>query len=169
MDWSIVTGALASLKTAKEIGGSLLELNNFSESAAKVAELNSLLLQAQERLFTHNTQLAELQQQHFESREELRKLRESIAQRDRYTLFELSNGVFVYRVDVSPRLSGTGDPLPTEPEHYVCQRCADKGVKSVLQKRSGPTVVHLFCGECGGKFPTGDRSNRVTLSNHLAR
>lgn len=90
MDISLVTGAYASLKAAKDIGSALLEVRDFNQTAAKVAQLNDLLLKAQDSLFAHNAQLLELQGEHLETSQKLRKLEETLAERARYTLFEIT-------------------------------------------------------------------------------
>lgn len=155
MDLSLVTGAYASLKAAKEIGGALLDARDFTQSAAKIAEMNALLLKAQESLFVHNAQLMELQQQNFEASQELRKLKEALAERGRYTLFQITPGSFVYRANISPEGGDPDAPGSAEPEHYLCQPCYDKGVKSVLQDFRSIGRIELRCTLCQQRYSTG--------------
>lgn len=156
MDLSLVTGAVASLRTAKEIGSALLEARDFTHSATKIAEMNNLLLKAQESLFAHNAQLMELQQQNFETGQELRKLKKASAERGRYALFEISDGTFVYRSKSVPATSGSGEPVSPEPQHDLCQPCFDAGVKSVLQRAHKFGSILARCTICKAEFDTGE-------------
>jgi hypothetical protein len=126
MDFSVVTAAMSALTTARTLGQTLVGLRDFNESAAVVAQLNGELLRAQESLFSLSAQLHELQHENFQTAEELKGLRERLIDRARYALHELSQGVFVYR---SNGATATGD---SEPVHYLCQPCFDKGAKAVL-------------------------------------
>ncbi|WP_114240136.1 hypothetical protein [Dyella sp. C9] len=157
MDFSQISIAVGALKTAKEIGQAALAFKNFNETAGAIAQINEQLLKAQDGLFAHNSQLMELQQKYFEATEELRKLKEALAQRGRYSLFEISDRVFVYRVDGSPQNRGTGAPSSPEPLHYLCQPCFDKGAKSVLRKKNEWGVISLECPTCKEEFLTNDR------------
>lgn len=155
MDFSLITGAISSLGTAKKLADAALDVRDFNNAATAIAQITEQLLDAQQRLLAHNAALLELQQEHFEATKELRKLREALAERERYSLFELSPDVFVYRVDVPPQLGGTTEPGDPKPKHYLCQRCFDKGVKSVLQGLSKVGRITLTCTECNTQFPTG--------------
>jgi hypothetical protein len=164
MDFSSISIAVSSLKTAKEIGQAALAFRDFNQTAGAITQINEQLLKAQDGLFAHNSQLMELQQKYFEATEELRKLKEALAERGRYSLFQLSPNVFVYRVNVSPDASGSGDPGATDPMHYLCQPCFDKGVKSVLQKQASFGIQTIDCSICGTKFRTGEEIPHPTLN-----
>jgi hypothetical protein len=156
MDFSSISVAVSSLKTAKEIGQAALAFRDFNQTAGAITQINEQLLKAQDGLFAHNSQLMELQQKYFEATEELRKLKEALAERGRYSLFQLSQGVIVYRVNVTPQDSGATDPSAAQPMHYLCQPCFDKGIKSVLQKQSSFGIQTIDCSVCGTKFRTGE-------------
>lgn len=53
------------------------------------------------------------------------ELERKLNERTHYALFEVAPGRFVYRF-----VPDEGD---SNPEHYVCQLCYDKGIKSVLR------------------------------------
>lgn len=158
MDLASISTAVSALKAAKDIGQAAVAFRDFNQAAGAIAQINEQLLKAQDSLFTHNAQLMELQQQHFEAREELRKLKEALAEKARYTLFEISPGEFVYRSDVVPQQGGSGEPGAAQPLHYLCQTCFDKGSKSVLQKPGD----RLYCPLC--KTAYGPRGTSLTFS-----
>lgn len=155
MDLSFFIGATSALKGAKDIGSALLEMRDFNQSASKIVDLNRFLLQAQESLFAHNTQLLQLQNEHCEASQELRKLKEALAERGRYSLVEITEGSYAYKSKVVQAESAASSPVASEPEHYLCQPCYDKGVKSVLQRKVPLGDVFLACTICGAEYSTG--------------
>lgn len=52
-------------------------------------------------------------------------MREDACERQRYELLALTPGVFAYALKPSAR--------GAEPQHFLCQKCLDKGVKAILQ------------------------------------
>lgn len=157
MDFSQISIAVGALKTAKDIGQAALAFRDFNQTAAALTQINEQLLKAQDGLFAHNAQLMELQQRYYDTVEELRKAKESLAERGRYRLFEISDRVFVYEANIGASNGDVGDPNSMEPLHYVCQPCFDKGVKSVLRKHVYWGEVSLECPICKEKFATKDK------------
>lgn len=155
MDFSVVTAAVSSINTAKAIGKSLVELRDFSQTAGIVAQLNGELLKAQESLFTLSAQLNELQQERHEMSQQLRDAQDRLAERGKYSLYEISDRVFVYRFNEAPHATNEGSDGNGVPIHYVCQPCFDKGTKAVLQKCILQwNIVALRCPICKQTFPT---------------
>jgi cell division protein FtsB len=152
MDFSVVSAAMSAITSAKTFGQSLLELRDFSQTAGIVSQLNGELLKAQESLFNLSTQLNQLQQEHHDTERQLRDAQDRLAERGRYELFELSDGVFVYRSSQGNSADGTGEPV-----HCLCQPCFDKGTKAVLRKNNVPWgTITLQCPICKEAFPTGE-------------
>lgn len=147
MDISLVTGAVTAIQAARKIGSAALQVRDFNKFAGTIAEINDQLLKAQESLFAHNADMLDLQQKYHEACEELRRLKAVAADREGYVLRELAPGVFAYLSEGRP-----------EPQHYLCQPCFDKGVKSVLQDRHNAGPVYLHCTVCDAKYRT-NRSN----------
>ena len=83
MDFALISTAVGSLKAAKDLGQAALGIRDFNQFASTISQINDQLLKAQESLFTHNAQLMQLQQDHFEARDELRKLRDAATERGR--------------------------------------------------------------------------------------
>jgi len=57
---------------------------------------------------------------------ELDQLKDSLAEREHYALYEIEAGIFCYRYK-------TGADDEQTPEHYLCQPCWDSGKKSILR------------------------------------
>ena len=158
MDIASITAAFSAVKAAKDLGAALVEARDFQQVAATVSELNRKLLEAQDGIFSAQAKMLELQSEHLQVVEELRKLKESSAQRRRYTLVELANGHFAYRLkaaeDRQEDIALHGD----EPIHHLCQPCMDiKGVKSILQRQVVWTEVTLRCPSCNIEVDTTER------------
>ncbi len=150
MDWSAVGAITSSISAARDIAKGLSAIRDQALISERTSALLEQLLKAQEGLLAHNTALLQIQQEHFEAREELRKLKEAASERGRYTLVELIPGNLAYRVNIPPQESGASQPDGAEPLHYLCQPCFDKGIKSVLKYRNlhirGDTWTCSVCG-----------------------
>jgi hypothetical protein len=154
MEMTLFSAIGATLKTAQESINIALESRDLIKNAAVIQQLSS----AQQSVLSLTAQLFELQNKYLETAEELTKLKKALAQRESYSLFEISKGIFVYRMNVAPESSGAGNPGTAEPVHYVCQTCFDRGIKSVLQRSNdGWWQITLDCNICGQKFATGER------------
>lgn len=155
MDLSSITTVLASLKGAQELASAALGVKGFNDSAATISEINQKLLAAQQGLLAHNTMLLQLQQDYFQTTEELRKLKETVAKKDRYPLVDIGNGALAYLVD--GQACGESDPEVAQPKHHLCQICWDRdGVRSVLQPQPRH-FGHLWriCNVCGKELSVG--------------
>mgnify|MGYP000302322461 FL=1 len=153
MDYSQISAIAAAVAAAKQLGEAALGIRDFNQLSGTVVNLNAQLLKAQEGLLAHNAELLQLQHEHFQACEKLRKLEEAIRDRGRYSLVEVTAGQFAYRAHVVPQDGGTGEPLTTEPAHYVCQSCFDNGRKVVLQSGSlaqlaGRSTVRVNTWHC---------------------
>ena len=70
------------------------------------------------------------------------ELQARLEERERYELRELCPGVFAYAYKAGPGA--------TEPLHYLCQPCFDKGVKQVLrhlEDSAGSGAMSWHCAE----------------------
>lgn len=152
MDLTLITAAVNAINVSKDLAKAAIGVRDFNEMAPVVAGLNDQLLKAQQALFAHNAQLLALQHEQFETAKELAKAKEALAEKGRYSLVELSRGIFVYRVNVAPVGSHVGDPVRAEPLHYVCQPCFDKGIKVVLQRVESAGGVGHRCSGCKNVF-----------------
>ncbi|WP_146165806.1 hypothetical protein [Stenotrophomonas panacihumi] len=134
MDMTSIGTAFTAIDLIRKGLSAAIDVRDFNKAAAELAKLNDALLSAQSALLAQNSALFNLQREKFETAEELRKLKEALAQKDHYPLVDLGGGVFAYRVDAPPHESGTGNPSATQVAHYLCQPCWDGGKRSVLQR-----------------------------------
>ncbi|UXA66043.1 hypothetical protein [Xanthomonas prunicola] len=147
MDIPSLTTAMASLKFAKDAVETALSVRDFNSAAAALAGVNDQLLKAQEGLFVYSARLAELQDKLGQCQEELRQLKRVQSERDQYSLFQVADGIWVYRSNMAAQ-PDEGRTQFTETAHYLCQPCFDKNVKSVLQadlRYAGRALVCTVC------------------------
>lgn len=158
MDMTAIASLTTAISAAKEIAQGAIGMRDTVLVSEATTRLLQRLLEAQNALLAHNTVLLQLQNEQFEAREEIRKLREAASERGRYTLFELAPGKLAYRVNIAPEQGGSSEPGSAEPMHYVCQVCFDKGMKAVL--RISQYVAH--CPLCKDNISLGKRPTPVT-------
>ncbi|AJQ88075.1 hypothetical protein [Xanthomonas oryzae] len=155
MDFSSVGTALTSLQLAKEALNSILGIRDFNALAPKIAAINDQLLKAQDGLSMYAAKVADLQEKLLAATAELAQLKEKADERERYTLVELSSGIFVYRLKDGDDRHNVPVEGNAEPFHYLCQKCFHEGTKSILQQSAGVTKITLDCFNCGAKYFTG--------------
>lgn len=102
VDLGLVASAATALSSAVDISRAALEIRDGTKVSTAVSQVHQALLEAYKTLLLHNAELLDLQKQHLEATQELAKIRETVAQRGRYSLFELGPGAVVYRVDARP-------------------------------------------------------------------
>lgn len=135
MDASHLGVLSTSLGIARDMAKALVGLRDWNLVAERVTALNDQILKAQDALLAHNTSMFELQNKYFEASEELRKLKEAVNEKGRYSMVDLGFGFHAYRENAPPEQGGASQPGTTQPERYFCQPCLDRGVKVVLQSR----------------------------------
>ena len=131
---------------ARALADAVLKTRDTVKYGPVIAQMNEQLINVQGGLVTHNAEMMELQQKYYAACDELRRLKAVAAERECYSLHEIGPGVFAYRLDTSKK---------SEPLHYLCQPCFDKGVKSVLQDLYDQGPQTLGCNVCNAKYSTG--------------
>lgn len=152
MDMSLISGIATALTTAVDMSRAAAGMRDSALIAAEVARINDQLLHAQQGLLRHNAELLLLTQQHFEATQQLREAQEALKERGRYEFVMLEEGQPAYRMKSAPdvsRAAGAAAPGPSEPIHYVCQPCFDKGIKAVLVGQDVWSVWTWRCPHCG--------------------
>lgn len=149
MDASLIAGALSSLKAVQDIGASLIGVRDWNLVASKIAEMNGLLLQAQDRVFEHRQQTLALQQQLAEVTDKLRVAEQALAQRGQYTLVEVGDGLWAYRSELLRDGANLDVQMPAQRPHYCCQVCLDgSGKRVVLVRGDSFRGPELSCPAC---------------------
>lgn len=109
----------------------------------KVFELTREIMSAQQCALAANMSQSDLLQRERDLEAEISKLKDWNAEKQRYHLVELTDGVTAYAVKEEVR--------GTEPMHHLCTNCYDHGQKSIMQTehRDPGRAEVLVCHRCG--------------------
>lgn len=141
----IIAGAYNTLKGAAEIAQGLLTLKTDAAVSAKAVELNRVIGDVQQQLFTVQADHATMAGRIREIEAEIVRVKDWSNEKERYELHELAPGTLTYRVKPSMRDS--------EPVHDICPNCYEDSIKSILQD-SGIKESHhmLWCPRCKSEY-----------------
>ncbi len=118
--------AITTLKTAKDIASTLLEIRDIDKVTSSAIELKSCIVQTYGHIISEQERSLSLQTKILELEKECARLKDWSAERQQYTRKLLSSGVFAYVAnDYQANL---------ENAHKLCCNCFDKSVKSTLQQ-----------------------------------
>ncbi len=140
MDIGSISVALSSLKAARDISQAMLELKSTADIQLKVIELQGQILTAQNSALNAQSEQYELKKKLSEAEAELVRLLQWETEKQRYSLLEISPGVFSYGLKEESR--------GTEPGHWLCANCFNKGAKSILQFTSETSTGKLKRYKC---------------------
>ncbi|EOV2019911.1 hypothetical protein [Pseudomonas aeruginosa] len=135
MDW--IAGAYGGIKAATDITQGMLTLKTDAAVTTKVVELNGVLLGLQGQLNAAHAEHTDLTARIRELEAEIAKYIRWEKESARYTLTTTEFGTFIYRI--KPECQGG------EPDHSLCVKCFDEGVKSVLQPYNS---LYVNCPRC---------------------
>lgn len=168
MDASLITAALGSIRAAKDLATAAVGVRDWNLVAVELSKLNEQLLRAQDALFAHNAQLLELQQDLFDTKNQLRQANEALLEKGRYQLTETARGAWAYRsaTPSNPAELGT-EKAANARTHFVCQPCFDSGKKVVLQAGVTLDGTVLWCPVCKNRLGV-ELVKRELLSHPLA-
>ena len=148
----VIASAFGTLKTASDITQGLLALKTDAAVSTKAVELNRVIAEVQQQLFTAQTDYAAVLGRVRELEAEIVQFKNWEQEKQRYELHQLAPGTLVYRV--KSEMQGP------EPVHDLCPNCYQDGVKSILQN-SGFTKGHdsFSCPRCKALFLVPTRTS----------
>lgn len=148
VDLASFQAAASSLKAMSDIAAAILDLRDEAKIRTKVMELQRAIIEAQSYTLAAQTdglaqvgRIRELEQRVVE-------LENWAAEKERYELHQVKDGVFTYALKETMRNG--------EPQHQICAKCYQDGIKSVLQEEHlavGRTRL-LVCHRCGSELIT---------------
>ena len=132
---------VSPLKTAGETLQKLIELRDLAKFGKPLGELYAQVISAQQGAVAAQTE-------QFALLERVRQLEKQIADMDtwncekqKYELKEVYSGAFAYAL----KDRGEG----TEPPHWICAACYQKGQKRIIQKGAADLGLWLYvCPSC---------------------
>ncbi len=137
-----IVGAFEALKAASDMVKSLIGLLPGKAASDKLVQLQLQLADLSEKLAAAQVAGTARLERIRELEGQLEKLEDWDAEKQRYELVELYRGSLAYAVKEAVRGS--------EPPHYICPACYQKGEKSLLQGTSSTYGGNqLSCPVCG--------------------
>lgn len=129
-DITAIAAALSSLKAAKDISQAMLGLRDAAAFQEKRLELQSKILDAQDAAFAAQQERVALLARVSDLENELADAKAWEAEKQRYELKSVQTGAFAYALKPEAQV--------TEPPHWLCATCYQKGHKSILQRGAAP-------------------------------
>ena len=147
-----ITGMLSSLNAAIDIAKSMVSLRDTASIQSKVIEFQNAIMDAQQRAFAAQQERATLVEQVSQLEKDVARLKAWNSEKERYDLQRVYPGAFAYVL--KPDAAGT------QPPHWLCTTCYEKGQKGVLQEQPLREGWKFWrCGHC---------KNEIKTSRHVA-
>ena len=136
---------ITSIKTAIDIATTLKQVADDTDLKAQTIDLYNTMISLQTDIMTMQAENhALLQENHYISKK-LMEVETWENEKSKYSLHEICPQVFVYSPDQTDESS--------EPNHWLCAKCYNQGVKSILQlKRQVPSGHYYICHSCGSEI-----------------
>lgn len=138
-----IAGAISSLKAAKDVAEAMIGLRDAAAFQEKRIELQSKILDAQSSMLAAQDERATLIERIRHLEQEVARLEAWDAEKQKYEFCEPYPGAFAFIL--KPDAQGT------EPAHWLCAHCYDRGKKSRLQShgRGDPPYIEIYkCSDC---------------------
>ena len=147
VDMSAISSFMTSVDTLVKIASALQGIHNATNSDAKLFDLQRAAIDTQRAVLQVNEECAALIKRTGELENEIARLRNWEAEKQKYDLVHVSpNGPVAY-------VQKEAVPVGKSPV-YVCATCFERGKKSPLQPevRSPGNARVLVCNECGAEI-----------------
>jgi Zn finger protein HypA/HybF involved in hydrogenase expression len=151
MDITSISSALASIKAAKDIAQSMVNLRDTAAMQAKIIEFQSKILDAQSAASSAQEERATLIERVRNLEQEVARFKQWDTDKQRYELKNWGQGAFACVLKV--------DATPPEPPHALCVTCYDNGKKSILQFNGQVRIPEMawHCPSCKAKVMAHSR------------
>jgi hypothetical protein len=127
MDMQAIASALSAINALKTIGEGIVAARDQLAFQEKLIAVHSALNAAQSTIIEVNEARASLSKKVDELEEKIAQMSAWAAEKQRYELVNLAEGVFAYRLKA--------DAANGEPVHEICPQCYEQRRKSILQKQ----------------------------------
>lgn len=125
VDMTAIMGAFTSLKAAREFVQAAIDVRDGVMTQGEVFKLQSIIMDAQERVFSANEERATLIERVRELEKQITQFETWDAEKQKYELKQVHRGAFAYVLKPTPE--------NTEPPHWICAACYQRGKKAILQ------------------------------------
>ncbi|NQV55929.1 MAG: hypothetical protein HQ503_08740 [Rhodospirillales bacterium] len=156
-DMGSVGSLLASLQSVTEITKGIISLRDTAMIQTKVAELNAVVLSAQQSALASQAEQAAMSRRIDALEKQIAEMEAWAAEKERYQLTDFGGGTFAYTLKP--------DMESGEPAHRICTNCFQNSQKSILQS-SGQNHYSqdtYDCPACKTHFNFGNRNDPPAL------
>jgi len=132
---------ITGLKTAIDLATTIKNITDDIELKAKTSELYNSIISLQNGIMSMQAENHSLLQENQMLSKKLMEIETWEKEKTKYSLCEISPKVFVY---ASNRTDNN-----TEPFHWLCAKCYNQGIKSILQLNDKAySGYHYVCHNC---------------------
>lgn len=151
-----LSAALAALNATFQLTKAAIEIRDDSKITDATQKLKEVIIDTTNTVIAVQEKLVSMHEANDAIKNKCRQLEDEnaalhrhMSDRARYSLSEISKGVFALGInDVAE---------PNERAHYLCQSCMDnRHKKATLQRIVEKYEILLVCPECKFKYPTGE-------------
>jgi hypothetical protein len=135
-----IMSAIEGIRAARDVISASNDLRNFNELTSALSKVYADLIAAQEAALSAQQARAALENEVGLLKEEVVRLKDFHAYKERYRLHALESGMLVYA-----HKDGMEDG---EPPHYLCQNCTDQGKVARLQPVRLGRITRYICAHC---------------------
>jgi hypothetical protein len=145
-DVATIAAGYQSLKSAFEIGKTLLKLSASVEIQDRIREMNEKILAAQESAIASRDYQSALLKQISELETKIAEFEKWDAEAERYELADVRSKADPRGTAIVYVLKEARDP--SKPQHFLCTQCFEERHKSILQKEKLFRNEVLICNRC---------------------
>ncbi len=136
---------IAGIKTAIDLATSIKNITDDIELKAKTSELYNSIISLQNGIMSMQAENHSLLQENHSMSKKLMEIETWENEKSKYSLLEICSQVFVYA-----RNQTDGS---TEPSHWLCAKCYNQGIKSILQlKNQSVSGYYYICHSCNSEI-----------------
>ncbi|MCM2318073.1 MAG: hypothetical protein NDI93_01945 [Pseudomonas sp.] len=138
LDW--FAAAVTNANAVKDISKSLVTLRDEEMIRSRVFDLTTHLMELQQQLMTAQLEQMELVKRVAELEQQNNELQRQSSLESQYELHPFPTGMLAYRLKP--------DQQNGQPEHFLCSKCFERGLKSTMHQIKDTYSSTLFCPEC---------------------
>lgn len=146
---------ITGIKTAIDLASAIKTISDDVELKSKTSDLYNTIIALQTGIMEMQAQNSSLLQENNSLSKKLMKIETWENEKSKYLLREICTQVFVYE--------SKSTDTNTDPNHWLCAQCYNKGVKSILQLRTkNPSGSYYICHNCNSEIC--DHSNKEHIN-----
>lgn len=146
---------ITGIKTAIDLARTVKDITDDIELKEKTSELYNSIISLQNGIMSMQAENHSLLQENQALSKKLMKVETWENEKSKYSLREICSKVFVYASEETD--------TNTEPHHWICAKCYNQGVKSILQFKDAAYSGHYYvCHNCTSEICDHSKAQQPT-------